>query len=130
MTSIVALLTFWEEAIENIRHNTPKPIMPVIDSMLAEVGGLGFIGLFLSTVVTGGPLGQVVEGISEEFLGEGELLLETFEFLHTFFFEVGILFFAIAGIVVGAVLQEVQKLQEISELTLDADTLHGCNNEQ
>ena len=89
--------------------------------MLAEVGGLGFIGLFLSTVVTGGPLGQVVEGISEEFLGEGELLLETFEFLHTLFFEVGILFFAIAGIVVGAVLQEVQKLQEISELALDAD---------
>ena len=105
----------------NLRHNTPKAIVPVIDSMLAEVGGLGFIGLFLSTVVTGGPLGQVVEGISEEFLGEGELLLETFEFLHTFFFEVGILFFGIAGIVVGAVLQEVQKLQEISELALDAD---------
>ena len=51
--------------------------------MLAEVGGLGFIGLFLSTVVTGGPIGQVVEGMSDEFLGEGELLLETFEFLHT-----------------------------------------------
>lgn len=90
--------------------------------MLAEVGGLGFIGLFLSTVVTGGgPLGQLVEALSEEFLGDGELLLETFEFLHTFFFQVGILFFAIAGVVVGAVLQEVQNLSEISELALDAD---------
>lgn len=121
MTSIVALLVAWEEAVENIKHNTPKPILPVIDSMLAEVGGLGFIGLFLSTVVTGGPLGQVVGGLSEEFLGDEELLLETFEFLHTFFFEVGILFFAIAGVVVGAVLAEVRKLEEISEMKLDAD---------
>ena len=121
MTSIVSLLVAWENAIENIRHNTPKPIVPVIDSMLAEVGGLGFIGLFLSTVVTGGPLGQIVGRLSEEFLGEEELLLETFEFLHTFFFEVGILFFAIAGVVVGAVLQRVQKLSEVSELALDAD---------
>lgn len=121
MTSIVSLLVAWEEAIEKLRHNTPKPIVPVIDSMLAEVGGLGFIGLFLSTVVTGGPLGQVVGALSEEFLGEEDLLLETFEFLHTFFFEVGILFFAIAGVVVGAVLQRVNKLQEISQLALDSD---------
>jgi len=100
---------------------TPKAIVPVIDSMLAEIGGLGFIGLFLSTAVTGGPLGNVIGALSEEFLGDEELLLETFEFLHTFFFEVGISFFVVAGIVVGAVLREVQKLSEISELALDAD---------
>ena len=33
----------------------------------------------------------------------------------------GILFFVVAGVVVGAVLQEVNKLEEISELALDAD---------
>ena len=106
---------------QNLRHNTPAPIVPVIDSMLAEVGGLGFIGLFLSTVVTGGPMGSVVGALSEEFPGDDDLLPETFEFLHTFFFEVGILFFLVAGVVVGAVLREVQKLSEISELALDAD---------
>ena len=42
--------------------------------MLAEVGGLGFIGLFLSVVVTGGPLGSFIGGISEEFLGDEELV--------------------------------------------------------
>ena len=83
------------------------------------MGGLVFIGLFLSSVVTGGPLGQVVGALSEEFLGGEELLLETFEFLHTFFFQVGILFFAIAGVVVGAVLQSVNKWSEISRLALD-----------
>jgi len=121
MTCIVALLVAWEESIEKIIHNTPKQIKPVIDSMLAEVGGLGFIGLFLSTIVVGGPLGSIVEQISERFLDDGELLLETFEFLHTFFFQVGILFFAISGIVVGAVLKEVSELGQISELALDAD---------
>ena len=88
---------------------------------MAEVGGLGFIGLFLSTVVTGGPLGQVVGSISEEFLGDEELLLETFEFLHTYFFEVGVSFFLINGVVIWKVLQEVQQLEEISDLALDAD---------
>jgi len=121
MTSIVALLVLWEETIDNIRESTPKAIIPVIDSMLAEVGGLGFIGLFLSTVVTGGPLGQIVGRLSEDYLGDEELLLEAFEFLHTFFFEVGILFFIVAGVCVGAVLEEVNKLSEISELALDAD---------
>jgi len=95
--------------------------MPVIDSMLAEVGGLGFIGLFLSTIVTGGPLGQIISSLSSNYLNDDELLLETFEFLHTFFFQVGILFFAIAGIVVGAVLKDVQSLSTISELALDTD---------
>ena len=60
----------------NIRHNTPKPIMPVIDSMLAEVGGLGFIGLFLSTIVTGGPLGQIISSLSSNYLNDDELLLQ------------------------------------------------------
>jgi len=89
--------------------------------MLAEVGGLGFIGLFLSTIVTGGPLGQIISSLSSNYLNDDELLLETFEFLHTFFFQVGILFFAIAGIVVGAVLKDVQSLSTISELALDTD---------
>ena len=80
-----------------------------------------FIGLFLSTVVTGGPLGSVVGNISEEYLGDEELLLEAFEFLHTFFFQVGILFFVVAGVCVGAVLEEVNQLEEISALALDAD---------
>ncbi|EJK72169.1 hypothetical protein THAOC_06326, partial [Thalassiosira oceanica] len=73
MSSIVTLLVAWEEAVENVIHNTPKQIKPVIDSMLAEVGGLGFIGLFLSVVVTGGPLGNFIGDISEEFLGDEEL---------------------------------------------------------
>ncbi len=41
--SIVGLLVAWEETIHNLRHNTPKQILPVIDSMLAEVGGLGYV---------------------------------------------------------------------------------------
>lgn len=54
-------------------------------------------------------------------MGDEELLLEAFEFLHTFFFQVGILFFVVAGVCVGAVLEEVNQLEEISALALDAD---------
>jgi len=71
--------------------------------------------------VTGGLLGPVVEHLSESFLGDEEILLETFEFLHTAFFEIGIGFFVVAGLTVADALYEINKLSTISELALDKD---------
>ena len=62
-----------------------------------------------------------MQGLSEEFLGEEDLLLETFEFLHTFFFQVGISYFVVAGVVVGSVLEQVNKLEDIGKLAIDTD---------
>lgn len=123
MLSIVGLLVTWEELVKTVRKSLPDALLPVIESMLAEISGLGFVGLFLSAVVTGtgGILGHVIEEISEHFLGDGEILLESFEFLHTAFFEVGIAFFVVSGVVVGAVLAEIQELSSISLLCLDTD---------
>lgn len=45
MLSIVSLLLAWEEAIKTVRKVLPEALMPVVDSMLAEMGGLGFIGV-------------------------------------------------------------------------------------
>jgi hypothetical protein len=123
MLSLVALLYTWEEAVSIARTKLGPTLMPVVDSMLAEMGGLGFIGLFLSVVVTGGPLGSVVGHISERFLGETEILLETFEFLHTAFFEVGIVFFLIAGLTVAKVLKNINTLQDFSCTVFN----HDCN---
>ncbi len=47
--------------------------------------------------------------------------METFEFLHTFFFQVGISYFVVAGVVVGSVLQQVNKLEDIGKLAIDTD---------
>ena len=121
MLSLIGLLFTWETFVETTREKLPKTLMPVVDSMLAEMGGLGFIGLFLSVAVTGnGPLGILIGQVSEEWLGNEEVLLETFEFLHTAFFEVGIAFFAISGLMVASVLGQIQSLAEVSKLaTLD-----------
>jgi len=119
--SIVGLLLSWEEGIKASRRTLPPALQPVLDSMLGEMGGIGFIGLFLSVFVTGGILGEVVEELSEKFLGDGEILLETFEFLHTSFFEVGIGFFTISGLIVAAVLRRIEKLEEVSLLAIDTD---------
>ena len=122
MLSIVMLLLAWEESVKTVRETVPQALLAVVESMLAEMGGLGFIGLFLSSfVLSGGVLGGYIEKLSENYLGEEEILLESFEFLHSAFFEVGIGFFLIAGTTVYAVLKEVQKLQQISELALDTD---------
>ena len=121
MLSLIGLFFTWETFVETMREKLPKTLMPVVDSMLAEMGGLGFIGLFLSVAVTGnGPLGILIGQVSEEWLGNEEVLLETFEFLHTAFFEVGIAFFAISGLMVASVLGQIQSLAEVSKLaTLD-----------
>jgi EF hand len=121
MLSIVALLYTWEEAVDEARERLPAPLMPVVDRMLAEMGGLGFIGLFLGVFVTGGPLGHYIGALSENFLGDEEILLETFEFLHNAFFEVGIGFFLIAGLTAAQVLRKIESLQSVSRAVFDTD---------
>lgn len=83
------------------------------------MGGLGFIGLFLTVFVTDGVLGDAIGSLSERFLGDKETLLETFEFLHLSFFEVGITFFAVAGLTVLRVLNKIGAVTEATRVILD-----------
>lgn len=119
MLAVVSLLLLWEETIRLFRTKLPPLLMPVVDSMLAEMGGLGFIGLFLGVFVTGGPIGRVLEAISETFLGDEEFLLESFEFLHTAVFEAGISFFMVAGLTVLKVLKKLESLTDVSAVIFD-----------
>lgn len=121
MLSIVALLYTWEEAVKSAREKLPSTLMPVVDSMLAEMGGLGFIGLVLGIFVTGGPLGGFVGEISEQYLGDEEILLESFEFLHTAFFEVAVGFFLISGFTVAKVLDKINSLSDFSRVVFDTN---------
>lgn len=43
MISIVSLLLAWNEGIHTIRQKIPPALGTVIDSMLGEIGGLGFM---------------------------------------------------------------------------------------
>jgi hypothetical protein len=42
MLTIIFLLYFWETAVATARAKTPKTLLLVIESMLAEIEGLGF----------------------------------------------------------------------------------------
>ncbi len=92
--------------------------------MLAEVCGIGFIGLILETFITNDEkhgLGGLLANLSEQFLGEGAILIEAFEYLHSALFDVGVAYFAVAGAVVNAVLGRINLLSIISQLALDTD---------
>lgn len=121
MLSIVFLLVAWEQSIHHVRTTLPKPFLSFVDGMLAEVSGIGFIGLFLSVFVTGGLPGLFIADLSNRFLGDENILLESFEFLHSAFFEVGVGFFILSGLVVGAVLKEIQGISYISKMAIDLD---------
>ena len=124
MLTIISLLLTWEQSVHTLRQNIPKPLTPVLDSMLGEIGGIGFIGLLLDIFATSDPdrgLGNILSTLSEEFLGEEEILLETFEALHKSFFEVGIGFFLVIGTVVYAVISRINDLSDVSRLALDTN---------
>ena len=119
MLTIVGLLYLWETSVEYVRETIPKALKPVIESILGEIGGLGFIGLIVQTVI-GGAL--PLEELSIQLFGEKELLLETFEFLHTAFFQVGIGFFVAAGTMVYVGIQKLQEIESVENLQRDITT--------
>eukprot|EP00559_Dactyliosolen_fragilissimus_P003554 CAMPEP_0184861372 /NCGR_PEP_ID=MMETSP0580-20130426/6073_1 /TAXON_ID=1118495 /ORGANISM="Dactyliosolen fragilissimus" /LENGTH=588 /DNA_ID=CAMNT_0027358845 /DNA_START=528 /DNA_END=2294 /DNA_ORIENTATION=+ len=121
MFTVIFLLLCWEKSVQILRSSLPATLASVVDGMLAEMGGLGFIGLVLSIFVTGGNentkngiVAILARDTSERFLGEDGILIETLEFLHTLFFEVGIAFFLVSGITVLAVLKQIGGITSIS----------------
>lgn len=128
MVTIVTLLLIWDKCVDFAREKTPRAIIPVIERMLIEMGSLGFIGIVISVLLNRIALGNAVGAISEEFLGERDIILETFEFLHEAFFQVAILFFVATGIMV---IRVIQNLCEITSITEDylGDDPSNCDNE-
>ena len=119
MTTIVALLYTWEKSVEYLREEMPSTLRPVIESVLGEVAGLGFVGLLLDAV--GYPLHGALSSLSEEYLGDEEILLESFEFLHLAFFQVGVGFFVTAGLFVWSSLRECEEVKTMEGIGLDKD---------
>lgn len=120
MLTIVGLLYGWEKSVEWIRRSLPKSLLPVVESILAEMGGLGFIGLLLQTFL-GGANHQSLEQLSVQVFGKADVLLETFEFLHTAFFQVGVGFFVAAGAMVAAGISKLDEMGTIESLQMNAE---------
>ena len=119
MMSIVALLYSWEKTITSARSSLPETLQPVVNSMLVEMGGLGFVGLLLGIVVVDGPLGVIFGQFSERFLGDSKLLWQSYQFLDSAFFEVAIAFFIIAGVTVASVVKQVESIEMVSRAAFD-----------
>ncbi|CAJ1951754.1 unnamed protein product [Cylindrotheca closterium] len=114
MLVIVFLLYSWESFVEYAKEECPPAIVPVIEKILGEMGGLGFIGLLLSALLNQAAFGEVVGNISERFLGEPSTLLESFEFLHEVFFQAAIAFFATSAFIIVRVLMSFKAILELS----------------
>lgn len=79
MLVIVGLLYLWERSVIFLRKAVGPTLQPVVESILGEIGGLGFIGLLLSTFAPANR--EFLESLSDRLFGESEILLETFEFV-------------------------------------------------
>lgn len=115
MMVIVGLLYGWEQFVEYAKEEAPAPIIPVIEKILGEMGGVGFIGLVISVLLNQAALGETVGDISEQFLGEKDILLESFEFLHETFFQAAIAFFATSAFIIVRVLWSFQAIFELTD---------------
>lgn len=114
MLVIVLLLYTWESFVEYAKEECPPAIVPVIEKILGEMGGLGFIGLLLSALLNQAAFGEIVGSVSERFLGEPEVLVESFEFLHELFFQAAMAFFGTAAFIIVSVLQSFQAILDLT----------------
>ena len=106
--------------MEEARENVPTVVEDVIDQVLQEMGSLGFIGLFLDTFVVHQPVVRdALLKISEEVLGDEELVLETFEFLHTVFFQTAILFFVGASFLIVRTIDTIKTVADLADEAID-----------
>ena len=119
MATIILLLYIWEEGEEIAKEALPPTLRPVLDSMIDEIGALGFIGLFLGLTVLHGPFGPIVNTASEDLFDDKHLLLELFENLHDQFFVAAIAFFIVNGITVWRTLVKIDCIQDVSSAVFD-----------
>ncbi|CAB9497707.1 expressed unknown protein [Seminavis robusta] len=126
MLTIVGLLYIWEESVEWVRETVPKTLLPVVESILAEIGGLGFIGLIFGTVLGNSNVKEGLEGLSITLFGESEILVENFEFLHSAFFQVGVGFFMAVGAMAAVGVKKLDEIKQVEGLEQDPET-EACN---
>jgi hypothetical protein len=122
MLTIVGLLYLWEESVEWVREIVPISLRPVVESILAEIGGLGFIGLILQSILGNGVVKDVLEDWSTVFFGEKDILVENFEFLHSAFFQVGVGFFIAAGVMTVVGIKKLNEIKLVEGLEVDKAT--------
>jgi hypothetical protein len=122
MFTIVGLLYLWEESVEWLRETVPKALRPVVESILAEIGGLGFIGLILQSFLGNTVVKDELEGWSMVFFGEDDIMVENFEFLHSAFFQVGVGFFIVAGAMTVVGIQKLNEIKMVEGLEVDNAT--------
>ena len=114
---IVGMLVAWDTIVERAREATPPAIASVIDNILIEMGSLGFIGLVLSAILNNpvSPLQTVVQHLSQDYLGDEELLLESFHFLHELFFQAAIVYFFGSAWMTQRVIDSIEFASDLAE---------------
>ena len=58
---------------------------------------------------------EIIEAVSEQYLGNHELLMETFEFLHQAFFQVAVLYFVVSATLIYRVTQTLTQVTTLAE---------------
>ena len=89
------LLRVFEYFVEYFNEELPTALKPVVNRILAELAGVGTIATILTLLLAYNV--ERVEHLSEKAFGEGEALVEVFEYIHTRLFEVAVVFFLTCG---------------------------------
>ena len=89
----------FEGTLSAVKARLPKQLLPAIESSVSELATLGFVGLFIQFVDSGGGK-EVLEALSTRYVGEEEFLVERFEILHEALFSVSLLYFAACTVLI------------------------------
>ena len=119
MLIIVSLYFIWGKSVIYVRRKIPTSLRPVVDSVIGEIGGLGIVGLVLTSVLGYPGVKKSLEGYSKDYFGEKGILVDNFDFLHMTFFQLGVAFFIASGLMVLVGLKRLDDIDDIQELQMD-----------
>ena len=92
------------ESMEHaLKKRLPDTLKPVLSAVIGEITTVGFSALVVSTLQSSGVFDKTLNVISEQCLGERELLLEIFESIERALFPAVMSFVAACTVVIGIV---------------------------
>lgn len=116
---LLSLFHIYEHVMELVIHYVQNSLtgsmLPVINSMLSETAGLGFIGVVVQILALKGE-DTWLGALSEQLYEKPEALLEQFEFIHNTFYWVAITYFITNAFIVLHLIRTVNEWERAYRL--------------
>jgi hypothetical protein len=119
---IISLLFGWQKMTKYFYLRQPRSFRPTQDSIFVTLAGLGVVGVSLDLITGIAPVQKALEGFSKDFFGKPDILVKNTDFAHDAFFQLGVAFALMAGLMLLRGEKKLIDIATIQEEQIDPQT--------